>query len=102
MLPEPGLISVSNMRMVVLFPAPFCPRKPYTSPCFTVKERLFTAVNSPNSFLKSITSTNGSILNYLLVSQTKLWPLSSKFNTEILEDGNKDGLGAAKRFHKRQ
>src|SRR5215211_5620164 len=43
MLPEVGAISVSNMRKVVDLPAPFCPRKPYTSPSFTVKERSFTA-----------------------------------------------------------
>ena len=30
--PDVGAINVSNIRMVVLLPAPFCPKKPYTLP----------------------------------------------------------------------
>jgi hypothetical protein len=36
--------------MVVDLPAPFCPRKPYTSPSCTEKERSSTALNCPNVF----------------------------------------------------
>ncbi len=33
--PAEGVIKESNIRIVVDLPAPFCPRKPYTSPSFT-------------------------------------------------------------------
>jgi hypothetical protein len=36
------------MRMVVVFPAPFGPRKAKTSPRWTVNETSSTAVKSPN------------------------------------------------------
>ena len=55
MLPVVGFISVNNIRMVVLLPAPFCPKKPYTSPLFTVNDKLFTAVKSLN-FLERLST----------------------------------------------
>ena len=55
MFPFDGAINVSNMRMVVDLPAPFCPRKPYTSPSCTVKERSSTAVKFLNCFVKDVT-----------------------------------------------
>jgi hypothetical protein len=41
--------------MVVLFPAPFWPRKPYTSPSFTENERSLTAVRSLNVLVRPVT-----------------------------------------------
>src|SRR5687768_14251493 len=46
MVPLVGLIKVSNILIVVDFPAPFCPRNPYTSPLLTEKERSSTALIS--------------------------------------------------------
>jgi hypothetical protein len=40
------------MRMVVDLPAPFGPRKPRTSPRWTVKETSFTATFGPNVFVR--------------------------------------------------
>ena len=37
-----------SMRIVVDLPAPFAPRKPKISPCFTENDRLSTATNDPN------------------------------------------------------
>lgn len=56
MVPDVGRISVSNIRMVVDLPAPFCPRKPYTSPLGTEKERSSTAVTSLKIFVNPFTS----------------------------------------------
>src|ERR1051325_4672360 len=44
------------MRIVVDLPAPFCPKKPYTSPLGTEKERLSTAVISLNCLVRLATS----------------------------------------------
>jgi len=38
--------------MVVLFPAPFGPRNPNTSPFSTVKDTPLTAIFGPNVFFK--------------------------------------------------
>jgi hypothetical protein len=48
--------------MVVLFPAPFGPRKPNTSPLFTVKFTSFTASNDPKDFARFLTSIIGSLM----------------------------------------
>src|ERR1700674_317652 len=42
--PDVGRIRPSNIRRVVVFPAPFGPRKPKTSPRCTSRSRLSTAV----------------------------------------------------------
>src|SRR3990172_2220492 len=52
-LPSEGERRVQRMLMVVVFPAPFGPRKPKTSPSFTVKEMSSTAVRDLNRFVKS-------------------------------------------------
>jgi len=50
-VPEVGLISAPNMRRVVVFPAPFGPRKPKTSPGRISNSRASTAVMSSNCFV---------------------------------------------------
>src|ERR1700680_2037749 len=45
--PEVGAISVPRVRTVVVFPAPFGPRKPNTSPGATVNDTSWNAVRSP-------------------------------------------------------
>ena len=45
-----------RMRIVVVFPAPFGPRKPSTSPFATENERSLTAVKRPNSLVMPETS----------------------------------------------
>jgi len=44
--------------MVVVFPAPFGPRKPRISPLLTVNDTWSTAVIEPYDFVKSATSIN--------------------------------------------
>ena len=44
-LPEVGVMKPASMRMVVVFPAPFGPRNPSTSPGLTVKVTSSTAVS---------------------------------------------------------
>src|SRR5688572_22109527 len=50
-LPEVGATRPSSILMEVVFPAPFGPRKPNTSPCATCRVRASTAAWSPNTFL---------------------------------------------------
>jgi hypothetical protein len=54
-LPELGGMNPVIMRMVVDFPAPLGPRKPRTSPFFTVKETPFTAWIVPKLFVRLLT-----------------------------------------------
>src|SRR6476469_1128065 len=54
--PPVGRIRPSNMRRVVVFPAPLGPRKPVMRPGSTVKLRLSTAVKLPNRLVSSRTS----------------------------------------------
>ena len=46
-IPELGVASPSSMRRVVVFPAPFGPRKPVTAPGWISKERSSTATVGP-------------------------------------------------------
>ena len=48
--PEVGAMSVPSVRTIVVFPAPFGPRNPKTSPCPTSKETSSKAMRSPNRF----------------------------------------------------
>ena len=56
--------------MVVLLPAPLGPKNPKISPTFTEKETSFTAITSPNDFVKDLVSIENtlwshfSIINY--------------------------------------
>ena len=58
--------------MVVLFPAPLGPRNPNISPLSTEKEMSFTAVTSPNDFVRDFVSIAGNTMiascNYKLLS----------------------------------
>src|SRR5579862_5443147 len=51
-VPLVGLSSVVSILIVVVFPAPFGPRKAKISPCCTSKEMPFTAVKSPKVFTR--------------------------------------------------
>ena len=50
--PEVGAMRVPSVRTVVVFPAPFGPRKPNTSPCPTSNETSWNAIRSPNRLLR--------------------------------------------------
>jgi len=45
-------MSPKSDLIVVVFPAPFGPRKPKTSPVFMLKDALFTAFTSLNVFVR--------------------------------------------------
>jgi hypothetical protein len=49
-----GRTSPSSSFTTVVFPAPFGPRKPNTSPRFTVIDSAFTATVSPKRLLSAI------------------------------------------------
>ena len=51
--PEVGSDRPARMRIVVVFPAPFGPRKPKISPGATVRLSRSTAVKSPYFFVSS-------------------------------------------------
>ena len=46
-VPEVGNTSPSSIRIVVVLPEPFGPRKPYTDPAGTARSRESTAVAAP-------------------------------------------------------
>src|SRR5467141_2247375 len=50
-LPLVGVMMPHNMRMVVVLPEPFGPRKANTSPSRTSSDRRSTAVRSPYTFV---------------------------------------------------
>ena len=50
-VPRVGWMSPSSIRSVVLFPAPFGPRKPVTRPAWTSKDRSVTASTLPKRLL---------------------------------------------------
>src|SRR3569833_508900 len=51
-LPEDGVTNPASMRIVVVFPAPFGPRNPSTSPGLTVKVTSSTAVSDSYRFVR--------------------------------------------------
>src|SRR5438874_13362854 len=53
--PAEGGMKPVIIRMVVDLPAPFGPRKPRTSPLFTVNDTPFTATFAPNVFCRFLT-----------------------------------------------
>src|SRR5215212_7600319 len=55
--PLVGSSSVARMRMVVVFPAPFGPTKPMTSPPEKENDTPSSAVVRPKSFRSPLTST---------------------------------------------
>src|SRR6059058_459929 len=58
-LPDVGLISPTSMRIVVVFPAPFGPRKPKISPACSSNETLSTIVLSPMIFVRVVAVSVG-------------------------------------------
>ncbi|MPN18844.1 hypothetical protein SDC9_166209 [bioreactor metagenome] len=55
-MPEVGAIKPMIIRITVVLPEPFGPKKPKTSPFFTLKLTLFTAKNLSNFFVRFIIS----------------------------------------------
>src|SRR5580693_8981113 len=55
--PEVGAISVPSVRTVVVFPAPFGPRKPKTSPWPISNERSANATRSPKHLPSPLTAS---------------------------------------------
>ena len=53
--PAVGLLRPQRMRIAVVLPAPFAPRKPKISPLRTSKLMLSTAVKLPNFFVSPLT-----------------------------------------------
>src|SRR4051795_11025470 len=51
-VPSSGSISVASIRIVVVLPAPFGPRNPYTVPVGTARSTPQTARVSPNDFAR--------------------------------------------------
>ncbi len=56
--PSVALMRQQRIRTVVVFPAPFGPKKPKTSPSFTWRLSPSMAVTSPNSLPKPTVSMN--------------------------------------------
>ena len=70
MLPPFGFISPTNILIVVVFPAPFGPKKPNISPSSTEKEISFIISLFPSFFLSPFTSKTFNLLpplSYLLI-----------------------------------
>src|SRR5947209_16459393 len=57
--PEVGLIRPTSIRLVVVFPAPFGPRKPKISPRCSSNETLSTIVLSPMIFVRVVAVSVG-------------------------------------------
>ena len=57
MLPASGRITLANMRMAVVLPAPSGPTSPKISPGRTEKLKLSTAVIAPKRLVSPLTST---------------------------------------------
>src|SRR5690606_12300892 len=52
--PDVGQDNPHSIRIAVVFPAPFAPRKPNISPGFTSNVMLSTALKSPNCFVRLV------------------------------------------------
>ena len=59
--PSVGKLSPQSIRMAVVFPAPFAPKKPKISPGYTSKLIWFTAANEPNFLVNLSTDIIGLI-----------------------------------------
>src|SRR3954452_709975 len=57
--PDVGLMRPTSIRIVVVFPAPFGPRKPKISPRCSSKETLSTIVLSPMIFVRVVAVSVG-------------------------------------------
>ncbi len=62
-LPPVGVARPSSMRRVVVFPAPFGPRKPTTRPDSTSKLKWSTATSSPKRLVRSCNSITATAAN---------------------------------------
>src|SRR5208282_6065945 len=63
-VPAPGLISPASIRRVVVFPAPFGPSNPTTSPPATEKSTASTAVTVPKLRLRAWARMIGTFVSY--------------------------------------
>src|SRR5260370_249782 len=64
-LPAVGLMRPTSIRMVVVFPAPFGPRKPKTSPGLSENETPSTMVRLPMTFVKLLATRTGGMRRLL-------------------------------------
>src|SRR4051812_2485093 len=62
----------TSMRMVVVFPAPFGPRKPKTRPSLSSKETLSTIVRLPMTFV-SPEATSVGVVGFTRMRKVLLW-----------------------------
>src|SRR4029079_13442154 len=65
--PVVGFSNVVSILIVVLLPAPLGPRKANNSPFITSKLISFTAVNSPNFFVRFLTEMIGCIKKIVVI-----------------------------------
>ena len=75
-VPAVGFTSPSSIRSVVVFPAPFGPRKPTTRPSSTVNDRSSTATILPKCLVSPETSIAWLMIRYPRFCQWTL-PYSS-------------------------
>src|SRR4051812_3371943 len=67
-VPDVGCTRPRHMRRVVVLPAPFGPRKPYTSPLRTLMLTESTASRSPYFLLRSCVSRTSSFMTSTVVA----------------------------------
>ena len=96
-LPELGRINPSNIRMVVVFPAPFGPSQPKTSPGWMWKLTRSTAVKSPKRLVSSSAMT-GSTATVSVGSMGIEW-LLAMFGCLLLRHQADKGLFHARLDH---
>ena len=88
-----------SIRMVVVLPLPFGPRKAKTSPRFTWKETSSTAVNSPNRLVRCSASTayELSAISFQLSAFSSVAPRGRRIHA-----GNRDDVGdEPRRYYER-
>lgn len=72
--PDVFSLRPSMISSVVVLPAPFSPSSPNISPRLTSNEMSLTAVKSPYSLMRSLTSITTSSLNSAPVDQARIRP----------------------------
>ena len=85
--PDVGFSKVVRIMIAVLLPAPLGPKNPKISPSFTENVTSFTAVTSPNDFVRDLVSIEYNaliaIVNYKLLRIDSVDP-HKKFKEEFL------------------
>src|SRR5215208_5266143 len=84
--PALGSERPAMMRIVVVLPAPFGPRKPKISPCSAVSDRRSTAVKSPYFFVRSSITIIGVRLSSARLNLQIPQPYTPMAEREQLDD----------------